>query len=80
MFLVKDDDIDELMQVSRQISIFSYLQSLVYYDIDNHIVNINGYNISREDALSFIADNQKNCAAELRHILCHDDFLQQFDK
>ena len=76
MFIIKTEDIDELMQISRHICIFTYLQSLVRYDISNHIVNINSYHLPRQEVLDFISDNQENCAAELRQILHRDDFIK----
>ena len=76
MFLVKSDYIDELMQISRQICIFTYLQSLVQYDIDNHIVTTGNYHLPQPEVLYFITDKQENCAAELRNILYRNDFIQ----
>lgn len=80
MFLVKTEYIDELMQISHQICIFTYLQSLVQYDINNHIVTTGNYHLPQTEVLDFITDNQENCAAELRNILYRDDFVQAINQ
>lgn len=76
MVTIKLSDLEELIEISVQLCIITYLQSLVHYDAHHNIISSFSYKLTRQDTLTFLLDCQESAVFDLKHILSGDKFIQ----
>ena len=75
MLKIKVQDLDELNDISTELGIIAYLQSLVWYDFNSRTVNTSKVDVSRGDTEHYLLDRQLDVVCKLQDLISKESFI-----
>lgn len=74
MLEIKIKTLDLLQTLSCQLNVLTYLQLLMQYDMDCHVMNGGISTHTRENATAYLLEKQEEVALQLNALLVQEDF------